>query len=92
MLDVEELVPREDRAPGGFIFGGMTGQDLRQAMGRACQAAGIPRYSPHDLRHLRVSIWYAEGVPFRAIAARVGHSRTSLTADTYTHVILAEDA
>jgi integrase/recombinase XerD len=92
MVEVDELVPREDRVPERFVFGGMTGQDLRQAMGRACQAAGIPRYSPHDLRHRRVSIWHHEGVPLREIAARVGHARTSLTVDTYTHVILVEEA
>jgi integrase len=60
-------------------------------MGRACQAAGIPRYSPHDLRHRRASIWHREGVPMREIAARVGHARTSLTMDTYSHVLLSED-
>ena len=38
-----------------------------------------------------MSVWHREGVPFREIAARAGHSRTSLTADTYTHVLLAEE-
>lgn len=88
---VAALTPPDDRTPTRKVFGGMTGQDLRQAMGRACVSAGIVRYSPHDLRHRRVSIWHRDGVPFREIAARVGHSRTSLTADTYTHVIVAEE-
>ncbi len=92
MVEVEALVPREDRAGSALVFGGMTGQDLRQAMGRACQAAGIIRYSPHDLRHRRVSVCHQEGVPFREIADRVGHARTSMTADTDTHAILAEEA
>lgn len=39
----------------------------------------------------RASIWHREGVPFREIAARVGHTRTSPTADTYTHVLLGEE-
>lgn len=91
MAEIDALVPPDDRAAERRLFGGMTGQDLRQAMGRACVAAGIPRYSPHDLRHRRVSLWHREGVPFREIAARVGHSRTSLTMDTYAHVILSEE-
>lgn len=80
--------PPDDRR--GLVFGGMTGQDLRQAMGRACVTAGIARFSPHDLRHRRVSIWHRDGVPFREIASRVGHTRTSLTMDTYSHVLLTE--
>jgi integrase len=68
----------------------MSGQDLRQAMRRACWSAGITVYSPHDLRHRRVSLWHKEGVPFREIAARVGHVRTSMTQDTYAHVLMAE--
>jgi len=31
-----------------------------------------------------------EGVPITEIAAHVGHSRTSLTLDTYAHVLLNE--
>lgn len=84
------MTPPDDRAAQAPLFA-MTGQDLRQAMRRACEGAGIPVYSPHDLRHRRASIWHREGVPFREIAARVGHSRTSLTADVYTHVLLSEE-
>lgn len=92
MAEIDALVPPDDRVADRRVFGGMTGQDLRQAMGRACAAAGIARFSPHDLRHRRVSIWHREGVPFREIAARVGHSRTSMTADTYSHVLMSEEA
>lgn len=90
MAQVDALVPPDDRSAERRLFA-MTGQDLRQAMRRACRAAGITAYSPHDLRHRRVSLWHREGVPFREIAARVGHSRTSLTVDTYSHVLLTEE-
>lgn len=89
-VQILDLVPFEDRTGDRAVFS-MTGQDLRQAMRRACEAAGIPTFSPHDLRHRRVSLWHREGVSFREIAARVGHSRTSLTADTYSHVLLSEE-
>ena len=56
-------------------------------MMRACKAAGIPHYHPHDLRHRYASVKVAEGVPVTAVAAQLGHSRTSLTLDTYSHVM-----
>lgn len=90
LADLADSTPPDDRAADRFVFP-MTGQDLRQAMRRACRSAGVPAYSPHDLRHRRVSVWHREGVPFREIAARVGHSRTSLTADQYTHVLMSEE-
>jgi integrase len=90
MGEIGLVTPPDDRTAERRIFS-MTGQDLRQAMRRACESAGIPLYSPHDLRHRRVSVWHREGVPFREIAQRVGHSRTSLTMDTYAHVILSEE-
>jgi integrase len=45
-------------------------------------------YSPHDLRHRYISVKIREGVPVTQIAAHVGHSRKSLTLDTYAHVLI----
>ena len=59
-------------------------------MRRACEAAGIVHYSPHDLRHRYASVKIAEGVPVTQVAAQLGHSRNSLTLDTYSHVIVTE--
>ena len=57
-------------------------------MWRACKAAGISNDSPHDLRHRYASVKIAEGVPVTTLAAQLGHSRKSLTLDTYSHVLL----
>ena len=57
-------------------------------MSRACTAAGIPHFHPHDLRHRYASVKVAEGVPVTNLAAQLGHSRKSLTLDTYSHVVL----
>jgi integrase len=35
-----------------------------------------------------ISVKIREGVPVTEIAAQVGHSRTSMTLDTYAHVIV----
>jgi integrase len=90
--EVLDLVAPEDRTAERRVFQGLKESSLRNAMADACREAGIPLYSPHDLRHRRLSIWHREGVPLREIASRAGHTRTSLTLDTYTHVLLDEGA
>jgi integrase len=62
-------------------------QAVHKAMERACKSAGIPHYHPHDLRHRRISLWHAQGVPAREIGDRVGQRQISTTLDTYTHVL-----
>jgi integrase len=64
--------------------------DGRNAIRNACKTAGIASYSPHDLRHRYISVKIREGVPITNIAAHVGHSRKSLTLDTYAHVLIDE--
>lgn len=54
---------------------------------RACKAAGIPQFTPHDLRHRRISLLHYQGVPFAEIGRMVGQRKLSVTADTYTHVL-----
>ena len=54
---------------------------MRDAIGRASRAAGVPLYSPHDLRHRRGSLWHASGMPARELAERMGHSKASLSLD-----------
>jgi integrase len=83
------LVPREDREPGSPIFPGLTQARLRTDIARACRATGTPLWSPHDLRHRRLSLWHLEGVPFAEAARRVGQRKLSVTADTFSHVVLA---
>ena len=56
-------------------------------MGKACVAAGIPHYHPHDLRHRRITLWHGQGIPAREIGERVGQRQISTTLDIYTHVM-----
>lgn len=84
---VRELVPREDRDPSGRVFPNLTQERLRTEIQRACRATGTPHFSPHDLRHRRISLWHREGLPWAEIGARVGQRALSVTADTYTHVL-----
>jgi integrase len=45
-------------------------------------------FSPHGLRHRRISLLHHQGVSWAEIGARVGQRNLSTTADTYTHAIL----
>jgi integrase len=82
------LPPREDREPTRSVFPGLTQERLRTAIARACKASGTPTWSPHDLRHRRISLWHRQGETWALIGARVGQRSLSVTADTYTHVLL----
>jgi integrase len=73
--------------PERRVFQGLEVSAARQAMSRACRNAKIPHYSPHDLRHRRLTLWHQSGVPARELAERAGHSRPSMSLDTYTHVM-----
>jgi integrase len=79
--------PLEDRTAERRVFSGFTIPALQGAMSRACKLAGIPSFSPVDLRHRRLTRWHHEGVPARVVSDRAGHSKTSMTLDVYTHVL-----
>lgn len=80
-------VPPDDRTPERRLFPGLNEGTMRDAIGRASRAAGIPFYSPHDLRHRRGSLWHAGGMPARELADRMGHKKASMSLDVYTHVM-----
>jgi integrase len=48
--------------------------------------AGLPRITPHKLRHGTATLLHQQGVPMRDIADILGHSSPSITARTYAHV------
>jgi integrase len=87
---VSALVAREDRAPERQVFQGFGADRYRTAVTRACTAAGVPAFSPHDLRHRRVSLLHLAGVPWARIGEQVGHDDLVTTARTYTHTLVDE--
>ena len=84
---IEATCPLEDRVPERRVFGGITEASAYQAMSRACRNAKVPHYSPHSLRHRRITIWHQAGVPARELAERAGHARASMSLDVYSHVM-----
>ena len=88
MADIAVSVAREDRTPERQVFSGFTPDVAKNIMARACKTAGIVHRHPHDLRHRYASVKIAQGVPVTQVAAQLGHSRKSLTLDTYSHVLV----
>ena len=84
---VTALVARDDRIPERPVFQGFTGERFRTAIARACRAAGVPSFSPHDLRHRRVWLLHLGGMPWARIGELVGHDDLMTTARTYMHVV-----
>lgn len=84
------LCPRDDRSPRRRVFDGFSGDAFRTQLGRVCIAAGVPAFSPHDLRHRRISLLHLAGVPWARIGEKVGQRSLAITADTYTHVLVDE--
>lgn len=74
----------------GLVFGGFGADRLRTALARACTGAGLPSFSPHDLRHRRVSLLHTQGLSWARIGEFVGHGDLVTTARTYTHVLADE--
>jgi integrase len=87
---VLELCPRDDRHADRLVFEGFGSDRFRTAITRACTAAGVPTFSPHDLRHRRISLLHAAGVPWARIGEAVGQRSIAVTADTYSHVLIDE--
>ena len=68
------------------LFPGVASARLRTAIGRACRS-GVPTFSPHDLRHRRISLLHRQGRSWAEIACFVRQRKLSVTADTYSHVM-----
>lgn len=52
---------------------------------------GLPGVRFHDLRHMNATTMLQAGIPARTVADREGHSKPSITTDTYGHGTTAAD-
>ena len=80
-----------DVRPGPWLFPGQNRQKplnpatVQRASRQACQRAGLPRITPHTLRHCYATHLLEAGTDLRLIQALLGHHRVGTTAG-YTHV------
>jgi integrase len=82
------IPPREDRDAAALLFPDVGADRLRVAIARACRAAGVPVFSPDDLRHRRISLLHRHGRTWAEIARFVGQRKLSLT-PTRTHTFFS---
>lgn len=73
------MTPPEESATGGYRCAG----DLRHPFRKVCEAIGIDRITPHDLRRTFNS-WAAERVSGTVLRSITGHSSAQMT-DHYYH-------
>ena len=76
----------------GLVFPSSVGtpQHSRSVLGafhKALKRAGLPRVNFHSLRHLHSTLLLAANVNPKVVQARLGHSRISMTLDTYSHML-----
>jgi integrase len=85
---VDKLPAREDRSGDAPLLAGWSADRLRTAISRACRDAGVPRFSPHALRHRRISLLHRQGESWATIGEKMGQRSKLVTADTYTHALI----
>jgi integrase len=64
------------------VFAGFAASRLRTSIARACRAAAVPLFSPHDLRHRGISLLHLGGVPWARIGEAMGESGVTVAAGT----------
>lgn len=58
-----------------------------RALARICARAGLPRLTPHALRHSAASLLIAEGHDLATVQKLLRHTRHAVTSDLYVHMV-----
>ncbi len=78
----------EDFSEEYFIFGGdkpLSTSTIERRLTEACEKAKIRRITPHDMRHSYATNEIHSGTSIDEVSQNLGHSKTSMTVDTYLH-------
>ncbi len=72
-----------------LVFPGRDGTHLLRPVSftgwfiKAVEKSGVPRVTPHDLRHTAASLAVSAGVNVKALQRMLGHKSAAMTLDTY---------
>lgn len=85
----------QDSLHTGLVFTWPNGHAIHpdivtKVIGRLSMQAGLPRLTPHGLRHAFASAALSARVPVEVVAARLGNT-PRVVQDVYAHVIPADD-
>lgn len=72
-----------------FVLGGSKPTEprtLRQAYSRFLRKIGVEYIRPHTLRHTFCTYSISNGCDIKTVSKLLGHSKTDITLDTYTHI------
>ncbi len=61
--------------------------NLTKAFQRDIKRSGLPRIRFHDMRHTHATLLIQQNVNVKVVSERLGHSKISMTLDTYSHVL-----
>lgn len=78
----DELVFQSPTEPGKHLKRSSSAT-ARSWFALAVQRAGIPRVTPHDLRHTAASLAVSAGANVKAVQRMLGHASAAMTLDTY---------
>lgn len=99
MLD--DILPLAGRHDDSLLFfdpDGLPGGYVRQLkspkaegwFARACDAAGLPRMTLHDLRHTAASLMVSTGASVKSVQRQLGHASAAMTLDVYADLFDAD--
>lgn len=82
-----------DKLPDALLFPGDAGTHMRRTrttsesggwFAGAVKRSGVPRVTPHDLRHTAASLAISAGANVKAVQLMLGHKSAAMTLDTYS--------
>jgi integrase len=79
----------EGKGREDLLFPGDDGKHLRRPhptsgwFAKAVETSGVPRVTPHDLRHSAASLAVSAGANVKAVQKMLGHASAAMTLDTY---------
>ena len=90
---VERATLRLCTGDNDFVFASRKGEPLdernldRRHFKTILERAGLPKFLVYDCRHTTISLLLLRNLPVKLISEMAGHSGTTLTLDTYSHVL-----
>lgn len=82
---------RQITASDGWVFadergGPIAESTIRTQLDAVILETGLPRITPHGLRHSYASLALQAGVPMKVVQETLGHASLAMTMDLYSHV------